>query len=136
MVRRIEERGALRMAHGTLQICGRVFRYAVATGRAERDVSWDLRGALPPAKTKHLAASITDPKEVGPLLRVLDGYPGTLPVRCASASGAARLRAARGIAPGRVGRHRPGHGRVALHGHQDRHAARRAPGTSGGRDPS
>ena len=82
VVRRIEERGALRMAHGTLQICGRVFRYAVATGRAERDVSWDLRGALPPAKTKHLAA-ITDPKEVGPLLRVLDGYPGTLPVQCA-----------------------------------------------------
>ena len=82
VVRRIEERGALRMAHSTLQICGRVFRYAVATGRADRDVSWDLRGALPPAKTKHLAA-ITDPKDVGPLLRVLDGYPGTLPVRCA-----------------------------------------------------
>ncbi len=82
VLRRIEERGALRMAHGTLQICGRVLRYAVATGRAERDVSWDLRGALPPAKTKHLPA-ITDPKEVGPLLRVLNGYPGTLPVRCA-----------------------------------------------------
>ena len=41
-----------------------------------------LRRALPPAKTKHLAA-ITDPKEVGPLLRLLDGYRGTLPVRCA-----------------------------------------------------
>ena len=81
-LRRIEERGALQTAHGTLQICGRVLRYAVATGQAERDVSWDLRGALPPAKTKHLAA-ITDPKQVGPLLRVLDGYPGTLPVRCA-----------------------------------------------------
>ena len=56
--------------------------YAVATGRAERDVSWDLRGALPPAKRKHLAA-ITDPKEVGPLLRVLDGYRGLLTMRCA-----------------------------------------------------
>ena len=51
-------------------------------GRADRDVSWDLRGALLPAKTEHLAA-ITDRKEVGPLLRVLGGYPGTLPVRCA-----------------------------------------------------
>ena len=60
----------------------RVLRYAVATGRAERDVSWDLRGALPPVRKKHFAA-ITDPKEVGPLLRMLDGYVGTLPVRCA-----------------------------------------------------
>ena len=39
VVRRIEERGLLNMAHGTLQMCGRVWRYAVATGRAERDVS-------------------------------------------------------------------------------------------------
>ena len=82
MVRRIEERGLLNMAHGNLQMCGRVWRYAVATGRAERDVSWDLRGALPPAKVTHFAA-ITEPKQVGPLLRVLDGYRGTLPVRCA-----------------------------------------------------
>ena len=82
VVRRIEERGLLNMAHGNLQMCGRVWRYAVATGRAERDVSWDLRGALPPAKVTHFAA-ITEPKQVGPLLRVLDGYRGTLPVRCA-----------------------------------------------------
>ncbi len=82
VVQRIEQRGTLRVAHDTLRTCGKVFRYAVATGRAERDPSWDLRGALPPTKGKHLAA-ITDPKEVGPLLRVLDGYPGTLPVRCA-----------------------------------------------------
>ncbi len=68
VVRRIEERGTLKMAHDTLQICGRVWRYAVATGRAERDPSWDLRGALPPAKSKHLPA-ITDPKQVSPLLR-------------------------------------------------------------------
>ncbi len=82
VLRRIEERGTLRVAHDVLQTCGRVWRYAVATGRAERDVSWDLRGALAPAKRKHLAA-ITDPKEVGPLLRVLDGYRGSLTVRCA-----------------------------------------------------
>ena len=82
VVRRVEERGHLPMAHSILQTCGRVLRYAVATGRAERDVSSDLRGALPPMRTKHYAA-ITDPKEVGPLLRLLDGYSGTLPVRCA-----------------------------------------------------
>ena len=82
VVRRIEERGTLKMAHDTLQICGRVWRYAVATGRAERDPSWNLRGALLPAKIKHLPA-ITDPEQVGPLLRMLDGYRGTLPVRCA-----------------------------------------------------
>ena len=81
-LRRIEERGHLDMAHRTLQLCGRILRYAVATGRAERDVSWDLRGAFPPVKRRHFAA-ITDPKEVGPLLRLLDGYVGTLPVRCA-----------------------------------------------------
>ena len=82
VVRRVEARGHLRKAHTVFQVCGRVLRYAVATGRAERDVSSDLRGALPPVKTKHFAA-ITDPKEVGPLLRQLDGYSGTLPVRCA-----------------------------------------------------
>lgn len=82
VVRRVEARGHLRKAHTVFQICGRVLRYAVATGRSERDVSPDLRGALPPVKTKHFAA-ITDPKEVGPLLRQLDGYSGTLPVRCA-----------------------------------------------------
>ncbi len=83
VVRRVEEGGRLKMAHRVLQTCGRVLRYAVATGRAARDVSWDLRGALPPAPPKRHFAAITDPKEVGPLLRVLDGYAGTLPVRCA-----------------------------------------------------
>jgi integrase len=82
VVRRVEARGHLNKAHTVFQACGRVLRYAVATGRAERDVSADLRGALPSVKTKHFAA-ITDPKEVGPLLRQLDGYTGTLPVRCA-----------------------------------------------------
>ncbi len=82
VVRRIEKRGALESAHRTLRICGQVFRYAVATGRAQRDPSSDLRGALPPVKRTHFAA-LTEPKEVGPLLRVLDGYRGTLIVRCA-----------------------------------------------------
>ena len=82
VIRRVEERGALETAHRELNICGQVFRYAIATGRAERDPSGDLRGALPPVKTKHMAA-ITDPKQVGELLIKLDGYQGGLVVRCA-----------------------------------------------------
>ena len=82
VVRRIEERGALETAHRALQSCGQVFRYAVATGRASRDPSGDLRGALTPVKEGHFPA-VTDPAKVAELLRAIDGYQGTLPVRCA-----------------------------------------------------
>ena len=82
VVRRIEDRGALETAHRALGNCGQVFRYAVATGRAERDPSGDLRDALPPVKGEHFAAT-TEPKRVGEILRALDGYQGTLTVRCA-----------------------------------------------------
>jgi integrase len=81
-VRRIENRGALETAHRALGNCGQVFRYAVATGRAQRDPSGDLRGALPPVKGTHFAAT-TEPKRVAEILRALDGYAGTLTVRCA-----------------------------------------------------
>lgn len=82
MLRRIESRGALETAHRVRTICGQVFRYAVATGRAERDPAVDLKGALPPYKKGHLAA-ITDPKAVIPLLRAIDGYQGSFVVKCA-----------------------------------------------------
>ena len=81
-LRRIEDRGALEQAHRVRTIAGQVFRYAVATGRAERDVSADLRGALPQPPERHHAA-ITDPREVAPLLRAIDGYQGHFMVRCA-----------------------------------------------------
>ena len=81
-MRKIEARGALETAHRVLSTCGQVFRYAVATGRAERDPTGDLRGALPPYKRDHFAA-ITDPKRVGQLLREIDGYQGTFTVLCA-----------------------------------------------------
>jgi integrase len=81
-VRRIEKRGALETAHRALGNCGQVFRYAIATGRAKRDPTGDLRGALPAVKTEHFAA-ITDPKRVGALMRAIDGYEGSLTVRCA-----------------------------------------------------
>lgn len=82
VMRRIENRGALETAHRALANCGQVFRYAVATGRAERDPSSDLRGALPPVKSTHFAA-VTEPGRVGALLRILDSYEGTLIVACA-----------------------------------------------------
>jgi integrase len=82
VVRRIEERGALETAHRALSTCGQIIRYGVATGRAERDTTQDLRGALPSVKSVHFA-SVTDPKKVAELLRAMDGYEGTLAVSCA-----------------------------------------------------
>ena len=81
-LRRIEDRGAVETAHRALQNCGQVFRYAIATGRAERDPTGDLRGALPPVKQTHHAA-ITDPKAIGELLRAIDGYEGSFVTKCA-----------------------------------------------------
>ncbi len=82
VLRRVEEKGIIETAHRIQQSCGRVFRYAIATGRAERDPTGDLRGALPPANTKHMA-SIIDPREIGGLLRAIDGYNGSIVTRCA-----------------------------------------------------
>lgn len=81
-LRRIESRGALETAHRALQNCGQVFRYAIATGRAERDISADLKGALPPVSKKHHAA-ITEPHEIGSLLRAIEGYQGSFVTQCA-----------------------------------------------------
>ena len=75
VLRRVEARGKIETTHRTRSLCGRVLRYAVATGRAERDVTGDLRGALTPLDTKNHAA-ITDPKRIGDLLRAIDGYSG------------------------------------------------------------
>jgi integrase len=81
-IRRIESRGAVDTSHRVLQSCGQIFRYAVATGRAERDPTSDLRGALTAVKTTHLAA-ITEPKAVAELLRAIDGFRGSFQVQCA-----------------------------------------------------
>ena len=82
VLRRIESRGALETAHRAMQNSGQVFRYAVATGRAERDPTGDLRGALPPSKEKH-HASIVEPKQIGALLRAIDSYEGFFVTKCA-----------------------------------------------------
>jgi integrase len=78
-VKRIERLGILETAHRALQTAGQVFRYAVQTGRAVRDVSADLKGALPATTTKHMAA-FTEPKDVAELLRAIDGFNGTFTV--------------------------------------------------------
>jgi integrase len=75
VLKRIELRGTNDSAHRTRSICSRVLRYAVATGRAERDCTTDLRGALPPVSGGHFAA-ITEPAKIGELLRAIDGYAG------------------------------------------------------------
>lgn len=82
VARRIEERGAIESAHRIMQNCGQVMRYAIATGRADRNPVADLKGALPPAPEKHHAA-ITDPKAVGGLLRAIDAYAGSFVTKCA-----------------------------------------------------
>lgn len=81
-VRRVEQRGAIDTAHRALQNLGQVLRYGVATGRCQRDVSVDLRGALPPARPGHFAA-VTEPMKVGALLRKVFDIKATLPVYCA-----------------------------------------------------
>ena len=121
VLRRVEARGALETAHRIHQVCGQVFRYAVATGRAQRDPTADLRGALPPVREKHHAA-LTKPADVAALLRTIDGYRGSFVVRCAHAAGAAGVRPARGVAQSRVERVRLGRRDVAHTGHPDEDA--------------
>jgi integrase len=75
-LRKIEKRGTIETAHKSKQIAGQIFRYAIATGRAERDPTPDLRGALKPSSTKHFSA-ITVPKDVGKLLVAIDHFQGT-----------------------------------------------------------
>jgi integrase len=82
VLRRIESRGAIETAHRIKQVCGQVFRYAIATGRAQRDVSAELRGALPPVAERHHGA-LTKPSEAAALMRAIDGYQGSPEVRCA-----------------------------------------------------
>jgi len=82
VLRRVESRGALETAHRTRSACSQIFRYAVATGRADRDIAADLIGALPPYKKGHHAA-ITDPKEVAKLLRAIDSFEGSNTVKFA-----------------------------------------------------
>jgi integrase len=75
VLRGIEAKGHYETARRLRGTCSQVFRYAVATARAERDVCADLRGALTTPKVKHLAA-LTKPAEVGELMCAIDGFDG------------------------------------------------------------
>jgi integrase len=81
-LRLVEERGARESAHRILGVCGQIFRFAVASGLVESDPSRDLRGALAKPTLTHFAA-ITNPEEVGALLRAVKGYQGNLETRVA-----------------------------------------------------
>jgi integrase len=82
VVQPIDNLGKHETAHRVLSACGQVFRYGVATGRLAFDPTRDLRGALASPDAGNFAA-ITEPEQVGPLLRMIDGYDGTLAVCCA-----------------------------------------------------
>jgi integrase len=81
-IRKVEERGALETADRGLLLARQVWRYGVATGRVNRDITADLKGALSPYRGKHFAA-ITDPTRLGELLRAIKGYKGGPIVRAA-----------------------------------------------------
>jgi integrase len=82
VIKKIEGRGAGDTAHRTLGSCGQVFRFGIATGRCERDITADLRGALKPVEEQNFAA-VTTPNEIGGILRAIDGYRGAFVVRSA-----------------------------------------------------
>lgn len=81
-IQRIEKRGNIQTAHRAMMNCGQVFRYAMATDRASKDISFVLRGSLTPIVEKH-HASIQDPKKIGHLLRDIDEYDGLFVTKCA-----------------------------------------------------
>lgn len=81
-LRKIEDRGAVETAHRVKQYASGIFRYAIAIGMADRDPAADLKEALQVPDSKHFAF-ITEPKKIGQLLRMIDGYQGTAVVKAA-----------------------------------------------------
>lgn len=81
-LRKIERRGAIETAHRAKQVAGQIFRFAIVTGRAERDPSQDLTGALKSPVEKHHAA-ITSPADAGKLMLAIDAFQGTATVKAA-----------------------------------------------------
>jgi integrase len=75
VLRRLEDRGIHETAHRVRSLFGRVARYAIATGRADRDITADLKGALTPVAVTNFAA-VTEPRRICELLRAIDGYQG------------------------------------------------------------
>lgn len=82
VLRRMEKRGLSEAVRKVKTSISQIMRYAIATGRAERDPCPDLRGALAPIRQSHMAA-ITTPAEAGGILRAMDAFKGTFTVRAA-----------------------------------------------------
>ncbi len=96
VLKQVEARGVYETAKRTKQLCGQIFRHAVASGRATADPTYSLKGALIAPKVKHFAA-IVEPKAVGELLRSIDGYQGGL-----ESQGALLLAALTFVRPGEL----------------------------------
>lgn len=82
VLRSIEANGKLETAHRVRHAMGEVFKFAVATGRASRNVMLDIAGAIPTPTVTHMPA-LTSPVKVGEFLRAVDAYEGSPMVRCA-----------------------------------------------------
>lgn len=82
LIERVAKLGYLEQAHRLRFQLSRVFQFAVATERAERDPAADLRAVLPRRSKKNFA-TITDPSRVAELLKAIEGFTGTFPVACA-----------------------------------------------------
>jgi integrase len=78
----VVKQGHIEQAHRLRHQLSRVFRFAIATERATRDPAADLRDTLPARQPKN-HPTITDPVQVGELMRAIDGFAGTFPVKCA-----------------------------------------------------
>ncbi len=79
IIEKLEAKGIQYTTHMTMQLCGRVFRYAIATDRADHNITPDIKGAITPHKEEHFP-SITVPTKVGKLLQALDNFEGQLVV--------------------------------------------------------
>ncbi len=82
ILQKVEARGAIETAHRLLSLGSQILCYATVTGRCARDITTDLKGALPPTKKQHFSA-VTEPAKVADLLRAIDGYQGTMVVKAA-----------------------------------------------------
>jgi len=82
LLKHIEAQETVYLAKLISVVCGMIMRYAVAVGKAEADPTPSLRGSLKSHKTKHRAA-LTDPRQVGRLLRAIDACPGAFVIACA-----------------------------------------------------
>jgi len=77
VIRKIEARGTIETARRTRQMCGQILRYGIATGRCDRDIAADLKGALRPVRHEHMA-TLTDPARIGGLMRAMEGLQGQI----------------------------------------------------------